>query len=78
MLSVLFDINSIFVESSLHPESNDVREKVIDLITNQLHYPLHIVSIDDDNKESFKNLLFEQTKLITAREEFLRRRKYFL
>ena len=46
-----------------------------DLITNQLNYPLHIVSIDDDDN-NFKQLLFERTKSLTAREELVRRRKY--
>jgi hypothetical protein len=36
-----------YLESSLFPDSTDIREKVTDLITNQLQYPLHIVSIDD-------------------------------
>ncbi|CAF3427528.1 unnamed protein product, partial [Rotaria sp. Silwood2] len=65
-------------ESSLYPaDSINIREKVIDLITNQLHYPLHIVSIDEnlDNDNSLKDLLFQHTKSLTAREEFIRRRK---
>ncbi|CAF0770191.1 unnamed protein product [Rotaria sordida] len=64
-------------ESSLYPDAIDIREKVIDRITNQLHYPLHIVSIDDnlDNDNTLKELLFQQTKSLTAREELIRRRK---
>ncbi|CAF1175407.1 unnamed protein product [Rotaria magnacalcarata] len=64
-------------ESSLYPDSNDVREKVIDLIKNQLNYPLHIVSIDEnlDNESHFKDLLFQKTTSMTAREELIRRRR---
>ncbi len=40
-------LNMKYLESSLFPDSTDIREKVTDLITNQLQYPLHIVSIDD-------------------------------
>ncbi len=74
--NIKFNFSSIFrLESSLYPDdSTNIREKVTDLITNQLKYPLHIVSIDEDN--DFKQLLFERTKSLTAREELVRRRKY--
>ena len=44
-LSVLLNISCL--ESSLYPDSTSIREKVTDLITNQIQYPLHIVSIDE-------------------------------
>lgn len=34
------------LESSLYPDAVSIRDKVTDLITNQMKYPLHIVSID--------------------------------
>jgi hypothetical protein len=40
-------LNIKFPESSLYPDATDIREKVIDRITNQIQYPLHILSIDD-------------------------------
>ncbi|CAF1263295.1 unnamed protein product [Adineta steineri] len=64
-------------ESSLYSDVVSVREKVTDLITNRLQYPLHIVSIDDnlDKDDDFQQLLLERTKTLTAREELVRRRR---
>jgi hypothetical protein len=45
LIFLLLNKNSL--ESSLYPDSTNIREKVTDLVTNQLQYPLHIVSIDD-------------------------------
>lgn len=58
----------------MYPDSTNIREQVTNLVVNQLKYPLHIVSIDED--QSFKEILFEKTKTLTAREELVRRRKY--
>jgi len=74
-----FIVVSIFIhfvglESSLFSDATNIREQVTDLVVNRLKYPLHIVSIDEDN--SFKEILFEKTKTLTAREELVRRRKY--
>jgi cytoplasmic tRNA 2-thiolation protein 2 len=64
-------------ESSLYPDSTSIRDKVTDLIANQMQYPLHIVSIDEnlDQDNDLKEILFTRTKSLTAREELLRRRK---
>ncbi|CAF1681634.1 unnamed protein product, partial [Adineta ricciae] len=64
-------------ESSLYPESIDIRDKVTDLITNRLQHPLHIVPIDDnlDKDHDFQQILTQRTKSLTAREELVRRRK---
>ena len=67
-LSIVF-----YLESSLYPNVSDIREQVTDLVENQMKYPLHIVSIDQDN--NLTELLFDRTKSLTAREELLRRRK---
>jgi len=69
-----FFIHFVWLESSLFSDATNIREQVTDLVVNRLKYPLHIVSIDEDN--SFKEILFEKTKTLTAREELVRRRKY--
>jgi hypothetical protein len=40
-------LNINYIESSLYPDSTSIRDKVTDLIANQMQYPLHIVSIDE-------------------------------
>jgi hypothetical protein len=49
------DFSYLCSESSLHPDSTTIRDQVTDLITNQLQYPLHIVSIDEVRRGKFRN-----------------------
>lgn len=65
-----------FEEHFLYPDARDIKDELKEFIENKLKYPLHILSIDD-NDEDFRRLIFDRTKSLTGKEELIRRRRFF-